>query len=212
MSGLFKLDIDDDIWQDIDLDDDETSAEVPCWLGDETVHAGIKAMLVLDCCMEEEMSLCEERYAMQEWLNEERECIQHARHHAAEATDHNMAQVYTIPSDRPMPACWGSLERELLDAAIYEAVGQWNEGGAGAETLSVADEDDDDMLCDFGDLGGDDQEDELLDALESVALSDAYHSNDFLDIMSSAVGNEGLESDLHLSNETWSPRKWRFVD
>lgn len=82
ISELFKLDVDDDIWQNIGLDDDETSTGVPRWLGDETIHAGIKAMLVLDHCMEEEVQLCEKRRAMQEWLNEEWECIQHARHHA----------------------------------------------------------------------------------------------------------------------------------
>lgn len=64
-------------------------------------------------------------------------------------------QVHTIPSDHPMPACWGPLERELLDAAVYEAVGQWDEDAPDAETLADED-DDDDMLCDFGDLGGDD--------------------------------------------------------
>lgn len=82
MNGLFKLDVDDDIWQDIGLDDNEASIEVPPWLGNEAVRAGIKAMLVLDRCKEEEVRLREERRAMQEWLNEEWECIQHARHDA----------------------------------------------------------------------------------------------------------------------------------
>ena len=35
MEGLFKLDIDDDIWQDIGLTDD--AAEIPDWLGNDKV-------------------------------------------------------------------------------------------------------------------------------------------------------------------------------
>lgn len=57
---------------------------MPLWLGDETVHTGIKALLVLDRCMEEEVRLCKERRAMQEWLHEEWECLQHAQSVAGE--------------------------------------------------------------------------------------------------------------------------------
>ncbi|KZS99491.1 uncharacterized protein LAESUDRAFT_667904, partial [Laetiporus sulphureus 93-53] len=84
VNGLFKLDVDDDIWQDVGLDDDETGAAVPRWLGDDSVRAGIKALLILDRCKEEEARLREERRAMQEWLSEEWECVQHARHDAGE--------------------------------------------------------------------------------------------------------------------------------
>ncbi|KAF8837827.1 hypothetical protein BDN67DRAFT_869888, partial [Paxillus ammoniavirescens] len=35
--GLFKLDVDDNIWQDLGLDDDESSAVLPGWLADEKV-------------------------------------------------------------------------------------------------------------------------------------------------------------------------------
>jgi len=36
--GLFKLDVDDDIWQDIGLDEDELEMrEIPKWLADNTV-------------------------------------------------------------------------------------------------------------------------------------------------------------------------------
>ncbi|KAL6298593.1 hypothetical protein BKA93DRAFT_820298 [Sparassis latifolia] len=53
-NGLFKLDVDDDIWQDVGLDDDADTDAVPRWLGDETVREGIKMCLLLDRCIEEE--------------------------------------------------------------------------------------------------------------------------------------------------------------
>jgi hypothetical protein len=37
MKGLFSLDVDNDIWQDIGLANDEFSGQVPPWLGDEDV-------------------------------------------------------------------------------------------------------------------------------------------------------------------------------
>jgi hypothetical protein len=68
---LWQLDMDDDIWQDIGLDDDEISAEPPLWLCDEKVRSGIRAMLELDRCKEENVRLKKERCAMQVWFAEE---------------------------------------------------------------------------------------------------------------------------------------------
>ncbi|KAL6303233.1 hypothetical protein BKA93DRAFT_818113 [Sparassis latifolia] len=70
-NGLFKLDIDDDIWQDVGLDDDADTDAVPRWLGDEMVREGIKMCLLLDRCIEEESRLQRERCALQEWFQEE---------------------------------------------------------------------------------------------------------------------------------------------
>jgi len=72
--GLFKLDVDDDIWQDVGLDDD-MEGPVPGWLGDENVCTGIKNLLELDRCQEEEHRLRMERCAMQEWMMEEWTCL-----------------------------------------------------------------------------------------------------------------------------------------
>jgi hypothetical protein len=71
--GLFKLDVDDDIWQDIGLDDVE--GPIPHWLGDENVRMAIKNLLELDRCQEEEVRLRMERCAMQEWMMEEWTCL-----------------------------------------------------------------------------------------------------------------------------------------
>jgi len=66
--GLFKLDVDDDIWQDVGLyeDDDDSVESIPGWLGNDDVRRGIKNSLLLDRCEEEERRLCKERRAMQE--------------------------------------------------------------------------------------------------------------------------------------------------
>lgn len=76
--GVFKLDVDDEIWQDIGLDD-SIDGPPPRWLCDEAVRGGIKAMLELDRCQEEENRLRSERCAMQEWLQEEWNTVVHAR-------------------------------------------------------------------------------------------------------------------------------------
>jgi hypothetical protein len=72
--GLFKLDVDDDIWQDVGLDD-ELEGPIPRWLGDENVRDGIKNLLELDRCREEEIRLQKERCTMQDWMREEWMCV-----------------------------------------------------------------------------------------------------------------------------------------
>lgn len=76
--GLFKLDVDDDIWQDVGLDD-EYDGKVPGWLGDEGVRSGIRALLQHDRCCEEELRLRKERCNLQQWFMEEWDCVKAAR-------------------------------------------------------------------------------------------------------------------------------------
>jgi hypothetical protein len=68
--GLFKLDIDDEIWQDAGLDDGDV-AQPPLWLSSEGVRQGIRHLLERDRCEEEEVRLGRERRALQEWFREE---------------------------------------------------------------------------------------------------------------------------------------------
>jgi hypothetical protein len=58
--GLFNLDVDDDIWQDVGLDDENDDGTPPLWLADDTYRSGIKFTLELDRCKEEEIRLCKE--------------------------------------------------------------------------------------------------------------------------------------------------------
>ena len=75
---FFKLDVDDEIWQDVGLEDMEFDGEIPGWLGDDNVREGIKNVLELDRCEEEERRLCKERCAIQEWMQEEWNCTSEA--------------------------------------------------------------------------------------------------------------------------------------
>lgn len=66
--GLFSLDIEDDIWQDVDVLNEEPA---PRWMSDETVRRGIRALLVKRRCIEEVARLQKEMLAMQEWFKRE---------------------------------------------------------------------------------------------------------------------------------------------
>ncbi|KAF9514979.1 hypothetical protein BS47DRAFT_1450002 [Hydnum rufescens UP504] len=71
MKGLFSLDVDNDIWQDIGLADDEFGGQVPPWLGDEDVRNGIQIVQEIMNC-HDELYLCEcEQSSLQHWFNDE---------------------------------------------------------------------------------------------------------------------------------------------
>jgi hypothetical protein len=67
---LFRLDVDDSIWDDCGLGGLDEGV-VPRWLADEEVRQGIMAVLESDRCVEEEERLAAEVCAMQRWLREE---------------------------------------------------------------------------------------------------------------------------------------------
>ncbi|KAG1843963.1 hypothetical protein DFJ58DRAFT_731443 [Suillus subalutaceus] len=71
--GIFLLNVDDKIWQDIGLDDDGMHA--PAWLLDEATRSGIHLQLEVDWCVEEETRLMQEWSVMQEWMFTEWEAI-----------------------------------------------------------------------------------------------------------------------------------------
>jgi len=75
--GIFQLDVDDEIWQDIGLEDE--NIDPPRWLADETVRQGIRHLLDLDRCLEEEDRLRRERCVMQEYMVAEWSALQKAR-------------------------------------------------------------------------------------------------------------------------------------
>jgi hypothetical protein len=70
MAGLFALDVDDAIWQDVGLADEDLM-DPPLWMCDDDVQRGIKARLELGRCLEEEARLVHERHALQVWFSEE---------------------------------------------------------------------------------------------------------------------------------------------
>jgi hypothetical protein len=74
--ALFSLDIDDPIWNDRGLDDEDS--EVPRWLADDNVCNGISAMLMIYRCEEEECYLLREAVLLQAWYVNEWERLSHA--------------------------------------------------------------------------------------------------------------------------------------
>ncbi|KAJ7117053.1 hypothetical protein C8R44DRAFT_627243 [Mycena epipterygia] len=91
---LWQLDVDDGIWQDVGLDEDDAEAAVgqlPLWLSDEKVRSGIRAMLELDRCDEEDIILKKERCALQVWFAEEWKVVNEAITRAG--TFHRMARL-----------------------------------------------------------------------------------------------------------------------
>ncbi|KAG6913748.1 hypothetical protein DXG01_004554 [Tephrocybe rancida] len=56
IKGIFALDVDDAIWEDLGLDEGSPAAPPP-WLSDEGVRAGIRALLEYDRCIEEKLSV-----------------------------------------------------------------------------------------------------------------------------------------------------------
>ena len=93
--GLFKLDVDDVIWQDVGLEDDDYQDIAPArWLSDEKVRQGILAILELDRCNEEDDRLRKERCAMQEWFSEEWSCVEKAKVASCEFDNTSYSYLY----------------------------------------------------------------------------------------------------------------------
>lgn len=68
--SIWKLDVDDEVWQDVGLED-TVDGEPPMWLKDDNTRVGIRLHLDFDRCCEEEVRLIRERQAMQDWMFEE---------------------------------------------------------------------------------------------------------------------------------------------
>ncbi|KAJ3968612.1 hypothetical protein EV361DRAFT_972720 [Lentinula raphanica] len=71
MKDLFNLDVDDNIWQDVGLDETSDGQNPPLWLCDENVRRGIRSILLRDRCDEEFLRLKHEMQSLQQWMWEE---------------------------------------------------------------------------------------------------------------------------------------------
>ncbi|KAG1846464.1 hypothetical protein F4604DRAFT_1884172 [Suillus subluteus] len=194
-TGIFDLYIDADIWEDIGLND--VVPEPPDWLADEDTRAAIRLLLEIDRCNEEESRVKVERCALQEWAMREWDGLQRARAHANddEAILYHMncrarqfivlvlgwqTKVRPIPCAWPMPDCWGPSHTELAN---------------GTPVVYPDDPDDKDHVSDDGDdwesdIGCGDEE--LMDVLEDIALTDQYRGQEVHDIEGDYVIHESL--------------------
>ncbi|KAF8078353.1 hypothetical protein FPV67DRAFT_1615717 [Lyophyllum atratum] len=183
--GLFKLDVDDEIWQNIGLNENEAfDQQVPDWLGDENTRIGIRAMLYLERCTEETGRLAREISALQDWMMEEWCTINLAidkaegqsglvhqleqdRQHLVHLCAMWETSLETIPDAWDTSLPWGPSQSEIHEARLAEATAQ----------VAYQDEDED-----FEDV--EDEEEELLgneedlwDALNYSHYTDAHEAH-----------------------------------
>ncbi|KAG2063600.1 hypothetical protein BDR04DRAFT_1163523 [Suillus decipiens] len=165
--GIFQLNIDDNIWQDIGLDD--ATVNPPAWLSDEAVRNSIWLQL---------------ESVMQEWMLMEWEGIQDALSNAAEdvvLTFHltsctnelaNICVVWRrkfqcIPCTWSVVDSWEPSDEVLLQATHEQAQPSFRD----KDDQSVGPvEEDNEGDSDCGEIG----DDELMDAIEDIALVDEY--------------------------------------
>ncbi|KAI6101077.1 hypothetical protein EV401DRAFT_1894232 [Pisolithus croceorrhizus] len=106
--GIFQLDVDSNIWQD--CEPGEGSSEPPRWLADEAVHKGIRLMLEVDRCNEEERRLSREWSVLQEWFSMEWKSL----HRALENEDWK-EKVQHIPHAWVPSENWGPTVEDVAN-------------------------------------------------------------------------------------------------
>ncbi|KAE9387085.1 hypothetical protein BT96DRAFT_1005472 [Gymnopus androsaceus JB14] len=172
---LFSLDVDDSIWDDIGLSDDDDTAEPPLWLCDEHVRTGIRGILLRDRCDEEFLRLKHELLALKEWFMEEWLIVARAMEdtedmnllHQLRERRRDLARMYVVwdkalaalPREDPMES-WGPTGAELLQAMQEVESDLVEEFEVEYEESEDSDFDEDDL-----DLG-------LIERIDALDLSD----------------------------------------
>ncbi|KAF8143385.1 hypothetical protein K438DRAFT_1783790 [Mycena galopus ATCC 62051] len=183
--GLWQLDVDDAIFEDVGLDDPDDE-EPPLWLRDEKVRAGIKAMLELDRCDEEDARLQREAIALREWFREE----WNISTTAIEAAESDVEKYHLqLHQDKLVQLCVTWDKRLPNFGAPAESLPRWGPSQlqmsscrADAHTAArgedrhygqeAGEESDDEGYNDVdgGESGGEDEEFETLEAVERADI------------------------------------------
>ncbi|KAJ6538683.1 hypothetical protein DFH09DRAFT_1323637 [Mycena vulgaris] len=158
--GIYQLDVDDAIWQDLGLDGDEEEA-APLWLSDEKVRAGIRALLQKDRCKEEAPRLLRERRHLQIWFATEWRAVcgviaitERAIQYQFQLRRQELLQLCVLWkksldqlafNDESLPE-WGPTREELLDCQIAEVTASWGDGYDSDEDDGMNDDEDDDLF------------------------------------------------------------------
>ncbi|KAJ7627710.1 hypothetical protein DFH06DRAFT_1338877 [Mycena polygramma] len=182
--GLWQLDVDNIIFQDAGLDDSvDNDDEPPAWLSDEKVRAGIKALLELDRCDEEDARLRREKVALRTWFAEEWDIATRAFDQAESAVDRYHLQLQLdklvklcatwdryLPHfgvDEPAMPPWGPSASQLSKCDVDAHMAARGEDRHYEEELEA---DDDDEV----ESGG---EDDDFGTLEAVERADIYRND-----------------------------------
>ncbi|KAJ7883156.1 hypothetical protein B0H14DRAFT_3750115 [Mycena olivaceomarginata] len=185
---LWKLDVDDDIWEDVGLDDDETEEQTtpPPWLCDDGVRAGIKALLQIDRCREEDIRLKKERAALQVWFAEEWALVNHALEEAGTAPDRYQ---YELMRDDLVHLC-ATWQKSLPDCGLdTSTLPPWGPNAtqlarARLDTRRAARGEDRHYNIDEEDFSDEEEgyesggENEVFSMLDTLATADAYREED----------------------------------
>ncbi|KAG2123852.1 hypothetical protein DEU56DRAFT_917259 [Suillus clintonianus] len=217
-NGIFQLDIDDDIWQDVGLDDDTLNP--PAWLSNDMVRNGIRLQLEVDRCNEEEAQLTWERAVIQEWMLAEWDSTQTALHkavadpvmffHLRSRTDELLdicviwkKKVQNIPCAWPMIASWGPSDEALVQAAYNQAQSSFR-GEDDDESLEGDGEDDCESDLEYGEI----EDEELMDAIEEIALADEYRYGQNAEFTDDLDDLDDIVDDFMPSSPIKSLHKW----
>lgn len=103
IQGFWELEVDDAIWNDIGLDPfnpNETTTS-PDWLCNEDVRSGIRAMLDISRCEEEQKRLIKETYAAQDTWFEDYTAI----HKAIIGEEHDHQLLHLAVQLTPLHSC-----------------------------------------------------------------------------------------------------------
>ncbi|KAG1823915.1 uncharacterized protein BJ212DRAFT_1476767 [Suillus subaureus] len=179
--GIFWLDVNDNIWQDVGLEDE--TVDPPRWLANDNVHQGIRLLLDLDRCLEEEDRLRCKHCVMQECMILEWTALQEAQ----EVTDVDVAwhlekcaaqlslmcfewqlRVCPIPTAWEMPDSWGLSSTNIAHAghSLYHMkIAQ----AAHADSWKLSEDENNDNDIDEGGV-----DDELMAAMEEVVYANEY--------------------------------------
>ncbi|KAF4602848.1 hypothetical protein EYR40_006066 [Pleurotus pulmonarius] len=182
MKGLYSLDVDDDIWQDVGLqDEDDASTGPPPWLSSESVREGIKGVLAKDRCDEEDTRLVHERCALQEWFSEEwlinEKCIEETKDNKPKNYQFirrrteliNLCALWQSSldglrlGDNLLPA-WGPSDEDILTADVERYTDNVAFGGLADE---LADDE-----ADEGDV-----DPTYFAALDAINMADAFRAD-----------------------------------
>ncbi|KAJ7474951.1 hypothetical protein FB451DRAFT_1034933 [Mycena latifolia] len=156
--GLYQLDVDDVIWQDLGLDDQEGTP--PRWLSDDNIRSGIRALLQKDRCEEEAPRLKRERKHLQIWFATEWQAVEQAISLSEGAIKYQFQlrrkelirlcvlwkNLDHLPFDVTNVPEWGPTRAELLACQIEEVTASWGDGYDSEDSEDDELEDDDDLF------------------------------------------------------------------
>ncbi|KAJ8515558.1 hypothetical protein ONZ45_g7029 [Pleurotus djamor] len=119
-TDLYELRDSDDLMEDIWIDD---TREAPLWLTDASVRRGIRAMLKLERCTEEDIRLTRETDNMRQWLAREVGATEYALRDPKFQHLHVPLSIYS-QSLHALPSHWAShrLTRTSMDSILNQVL------------------------------------------------------------------------------------------